>query len=357
VPKRPCTQRAEWRLLRGKPAQQLPAHYQLDCDYGTALIAIYQEGEGENPIYLCEGHAAAMARPDDNSGSDAGVGSVETAPVSSSPPENAPRTQSVEVTTPKPSAPAPSETVDTPAAEVAPPKMNSSPSRGSARDLTYGNPAKALVDETIWNIATGDYEVYRTRLQQGQSAMEAAQAAGGQLAVVHRKIDEYTAKIEALLSGSRATIDAHEVIHSLLEDEILKIIGDNAMGETEKDAAVAHLGEFQEWINRELKGEMTPLAAHRIAVAIGDRANWGAACCRISNERRPVYRAIYRSLRDAIRAAIPDVRDLDERLTNLYAAKSDLEAAPNGQISAPADPRRFESREPSVRNRNVSANV
>jgi hypothetical protein len=298
-----------------------------------------------------------MARPDDNSACDATVGPVETEPARNRPPENDGRTQSVEVTTPKPSAPAPPETVDTPAAEVAPPKMNSPSSRGSARDLTYGNPAKALVDETIWNIATGDYEVYRTRLRQGKSAMEAAQAAGGQLAVIHRKIDEYTAKIEALLSGSQATIDAHEVIHSLLEHEILKIIGDNAMGEAEKDAAVGDLGEFQEWMNRGLKGEMTPLGAHRIAVAIGDRANWGAVCSCISNELRPVYRAIYSSVRDAIRAAVPDARDLDERLANLYAAKSELEAAPNGQISAPADLRRLQNREPFVRDRDFSANV
>jgi hypothetical protein len=167
--------------------------------------------------------------------------------------------------------------------------------------------------------------------------MEAAQAAGGQLAVVHRKIHEYAAKTEALLSGSKATIDADEVIRSVLERETNKIIIDDAMNDAEKDAAVGRLGGFQEWINRGVKREMTPLQAHRIAIAVADRANWGAACGSLSDDLTPVYRALYSSIRDAIRAAVPDVRDPDERLANLYAAKSDLELVPNTQISAPAD--------------------
>src|SRR5260221_3218777 len=69
--------------------------------------------------------------------------------------------------------------------------------RSRTRDLTFGNPAKAMVDEAIWNLATGDYEVYRIALQQGKSAREAAQAAGGQLAAIHQKIRDYTAKLDA----------------------------------------------------------------------------------------------------------------------------------------------------------------
>lgn len=342
MPKRPCTHRAEWRLLRGKPAQSLPAHYQLECDYGTALITIYRKGDGDDPIYLCEGHATAerhapaMSQPDHYSDCEANVRSVETELASNSPAKSDDRPQNVEVVAPKQSVPALPVAADASPKKTEPGRINSF-SRASVRDLTYGNPAKALVDETIWNITTGDYDVYRTALQQGKSPLEAAQAAGGQLAVVHRKIHEYSVKIEAFLSASKATINADEVIHSVLERETVKIIGDNAMGDAEKDAAVGQLGEFQEWINRGPKCEMTPLQAHRIALAIGDRANWGAACRCVSNELRPVYREVYSCIKDAIRAAVPDVRDADERLANLYAAKSDLEPVSNPQISAPAD--------------------
>jgi hypothetical protein len=62
VPKRPCTNRAEWRLLPGKAAQRLSAHYQLGCDYGTPLITIFKASDGNEPIYLCEGHVSEIER-------------------------------------------------------------------------------------------------------------------------------------------------------------------------------------------------------------------------------------------------------------------------------------------------------
>lgn len=238
----------------------------------------------------------------------------------------------------EPRAASASDRVEKPALKVPAAKLNSSP-KGSARDLTYGNPAKALVDETIWNLEPGDYAAYKDALRQGKSAIEAAQAAGGQLAVVHRKIHEYKAKIEALLSASTATLNSNDIIHTVLERETLKLISDSAIAEVEKDAAVGQLGDFQEWINRELKHEVTPLEAHRIALAIGDRANWGAASRSLPNGLKPAYRAVFSSIRDAVRAAVPDVRDPDERLANLYAAKADIEAAANVRTPALDDSR------------------
>lgn len=234
--------------------------------------------------------------------------------------------------------PAKSGTAKAAPTKTAAAKSNSS-SKGPARDLAYGDPAKALVDETIWNLAPGDYQAYKTALREGKSPLEAAQAAGGQLAVVHRKIQEYAAKLEALLSASQAAIRVDDTIRSVLDREILKIIGNDSMAEAEKDATVAHLGEFQEWMNRRLRREAAPLEAHRVASAIAERASWGVAACRISTELRPVYREVYRSLREAVRAAVPDARELEDRLANLCAARSDLEAAPDNPISAPADVR------------------
>jgi len=49
----------------------------------------------------------------------------------------------------------------------------------------------------------GDYEAYRAALQQGKTASEAAQAAGGQLAVIHQKVRDYTVKLEALLANPK----------------------------------------------------------------------------------------------------------------------------------------------------------
>ncbi|MGH9734982.1 MAG: hypothetical protein ACRD8A_10395 [Candidatus Acidiferrales bacterium] len=415
MPKRSCTDRAKWVLLRGKPAKPLSAHYQLDCDYGTPVLTIYREGEGDTPTYLCEVHAAAerdaatAARPlprPIGQGISVGVldpgvmasadrtgpvsnpavaqlveqsaqrpvqhdGRIPTAeivvakrspharkpnapaakssalpPKSSAPPltpvaravASTPSSAMPNVPVAKRMAPVSIEAVPepaSPAAKIPPPlKVNSAP-KGSPRDLTYGNPAKALVDETIWNLQPGDYDTYRTALQEGKSVFEAAQAAGGQLAVVHRKIQEYTARIDALLSASNAAINVDDAIQGVLEAETLKIIADNAITDDQKDVALARLGEFQEWVNRGLKPAATPPKAHKIALAIADRANWGGACDTVPNELRSVYRALYTTLRDAIHSAIADMHDPDERLANLHAAKCELQSVCSTPTSAP----------------------
>jgi hypothetical protein len=296
-------------------------HYQLGCDYGTALLTIYREGD---PVFLCASHATAIRRPDDDS--IAGVRLIAAQPADGNhSPKNEEPIKPPESVAAKQSAHVLSSTVDSPATRFG---RETDPSqKRPVRDLTYGNSAKALVDETIWNMPTGDYEVYRTALQLGKPATEAAQSAGGQLAIVHRKIRDYTAKIEAVLLRSRAIINVREVIDKPFEHAVLEIISSVTMSEAEKDAAISRLGAFQEQINRGLDREITPLQAHRIAREVGDHASWGAKAC-LAEELKPAFRAVYSSVRNAIRVAVPEACDLDERLANLCAAKSDLEAEP-----------------------------
>jgi hypothetical protein len=205
------------------------------------------------------------------------------------------------------------------AAAVAEPSV-----RSPARDLTFGNSARAMVDEVIWNMATGNYQVYKTALQQGKSATEAAQAAGGQLAVIHRKISDYTLKLQAVLSDSKAIINAAEVIDKPLEQAMLEIIGNGVMSDLQKDAAIQQLGTLQESVKQGLQGNITPLQANQIILTIGDRLNWGGASD-VSEEIKPAYRSLYASLKTSILAADPAAQNLHDRLTNLYAAKSELE--------------------------------
>jgi len=296
-------------------------HYQLGCDYGTSLITIYKEGD---PVFLCASHAAAIGRPDDNC--IAGVRLIEapSADGDSLPRDDA-QTRAQESAAVKQSACVPTATVSSPAAARVGRESDLS-HRRPVRDLTYGNSAKALVDETIWNMPPGDYEVYRTALEQGKPAGEAAQSAGGQFAIVHRRISQYTHKIEAVLSESKATINVRDFIDKPFEHAVAEIISNITMSDAEKDTAIDHLGAFQEQINRGLNREITPLQAHRIARAIGERANWGTGAC-LSEELKPAFRGVYRSVRNAIRLTVPEAYELDERLANLYVAKSDLENA------------------------------
>ncbi|MGC2418545.1 MAG: hypothetical protein WA434_12410, partial [Candidatus Acidiferrales bacterium] len=203
-------------------------------------------------------------------------------------------------------------------------RVTESSARPPARDLTYGNPAKAMVDEAIWNMATGNYQAYNAALERGKSVAEAAEAAGGQLAMVHRKIGDYTLKMGNLLAESKATIGVGECIDKPLEQAVLDIIGNGAMSDSEKDAAVQQLGVIQEWMKHGLQGNITPLQANQIVLAIGDRVNWGGTAD-VPEEFKAVYRTLYGNLKTAIRSAVPGAQNLHDRLTNLYAAKSDLE--------------------------------
>ena len=234
-----------------------------------------------------------------------------------------PQTQEVVVAKPKRSAASEAERNVVAATKVERP-IADTPAKSPVRDLTYGNPMKAMVDEAIWNLATGNYQAYKTALQQGNSAAEAAQAAGGQLAAVHRKISDYTSKLEAVLSESKAIIGLAEAVDKPLENAVLKIIGSGELSDLQKDAAIEQLGALQKWVKHGLQGNVAPLQTNPIILAIGDRLNWGGIAD-VSEELKPVYRALYVSLKTAILTAAPEAQNCHDRLTNLYAAKSDLE--------------------------------
>ena len=386
--KRNCTSRAEWRLQTGKPAEALSANYRLDCDYGTAVIACWEKG-GVEPIYVCGSHAKQLGpsrehgpearilkadaeqtekpvkREKRTPTQEIAVAKSNSAPLSRSAqateaalrprariekaksehmdnpvdPEVGSRTPEV-----KAGASLPHSKLDAGKPNGEPlPKAASGPeappnatelkagratndgsAKARARDLAFGNPAKAMVDEAIWNLASGDYEVYRTALQQGKSAREAAQAAGGQLAVIHQKISEYTLKLEAVLSESKTAINVGETIDKPLEQATLEIISNEKRNDSEKDAAIQQLGEIQEWVKQGLQGEMTAVQANQIMLRIGERLNWGGST-EVSEELKGVYRTLSGNLKTAICVAAPKAQNFQERLTNLYAAKAEVD--------------------------------
>jgi len=317
VQKRHCTLRAEWRLLRGQPTQPLSGHYQLGCDYGTPLVTIYTNGD---PVFLCGSHATAIGRPDDDC--IVGVRLLRA--------QSADDTHTPEEGQRKPTeSPGAKDSISLSTARSLPvPKTRRDPGpkkKQRVPDLAYGDPSKALVDEGIWNLPTGNLDVFKAELQQGRPLIEAAQSAGGQFEIIHRKIVEYTLKIEAILSESKATIDVYNVIDVPFEDATVEIISNVKLSAIEKDRAIDCLGAFQAQVKHGLDREITPLQAHRIVCILGDRGSWGIGMGP-SEESNPAARAVYRSIRKALDVAAPEAKDLTERLTNLYAAKSDIES-------------------------------
>ena len=194
----------------------------------------------------------------------------------------------------------------------------------SARDVTYGNPAKALLDENIKNPKTGDIESYKSALRDGASLEDAAQAAGGRIASINGKINELKPQLDDILSKSNARIPFYDVAKKPIEDARAAIADNPAMTQKEKDLADGQLGELLQSMEKKYKGTaLTPEQANSLKSAIGDRVKWSGASA-VGDEVKPVYRQLYGSLKNAVHAAVPEAGPLDERLTNLLSAWDDV---------------------------------
>lgn len=341
-----CTSRAEWCLQTGKAAKTLSPHYRLGCDFGTAVIVLWKEGGGE-PIYVCDSHAKQLGRSREHFQEARIITAVpeqtdtpaKSKVQSQTPVKSKDRAPTQGVTVPDKksqqpvlpeAAPVVAEATEAKAPKEANPVKTERTTvevreKPSVRDLTYGNPAKAMVDEAIWNMATGNYQVYRAALSQGKSSSEAAEAAGGQLAFIHRKISDYTQKLETMLSTSQATINVEETVDRPLEKAMSDAINNDVLSESEKDAVIEQLGALQGQLKQGLQERLTLLQANGIMLAIGDRVDWGGNS-QLSENFKTVCRTLYSGLRTALCTAAPEAQNLHERLTNLYAAKSEMEA-------------------------------
>jgi hypothetical protein len=193
----------------------------------------------------------------------------------------------------------------------------------TARDVTYGNPAKALLENEITVPHTGDIEAYKAALKQGKSMPDAMQAAGGRMAAVSGKINELTPQLDNILNQSQARLPVRDVIDKPLLDSMNDIILHRAMTKPEKDAAIATLGGLQQELKAGLGQDISPKEAVEIKRMIGSRINWGGNIA-VTDEVKPAYRQVYSTLNNAVHQAVPEAKDIDENLTNLLAAQSDL---------------------------------
>jgi len=203
----------------------------------------------------------------------------------------------------------------------------------TGRDVIYGNPAKALLNENIVTPTTGDIEAVK---ETGRLA-----DAGGRLGSVTRKILELQPQLNAALSKSTATISMADAVDRPLMDSVSDIISNRAMTQAEKDRAISQLGDLQQALHYRLtSNNITPLQAQQMKVDIGDRVNWSGQSA-VGDEVKPVYRKLYGSLKEAINAAVPEAEPLNDRLTDLHAAQKDLvNLARNEEVSRGSGPLR-----------------
>ena len=193
----------------------------------------------------------------------------------------------------------------------------------TARDVIYGNPAKALLNEGIKTPVTGDIELFKQAMRSGASPSDALVAAGGRAGAISQRINQLAPQLDAALQGSNSTISTAQTIDRPLNDAAAAIINNRAMTETEKDAAINQIGALQKALKENLPANITSLQANQIKQAIGDRVNWGGNIA-VGDEIKPAYRAVYGALKNAVNKAVPETAGINERLTDLLAAQSDV---------------------------------
>jgi hypothetical protein len=289
LPKSNCPNRSEWRVLPGKPPERLSPYYQLGCEFGSALILSWRN-EGSEPVYVCGEHAKQFEY----------CGARASA---SEPSSEASRNNAKEMARE--------------AEPVAGPDPVPVPVALAARRRESPAPPKAE--------ASTPEAPHRTT-RPPRSAAE-------QHAVIDQLIGDLTAQLENAFSQSEATINVVNAIDAPLEQATLAVIGDPAMAETQKDAAVQALGALQESLKQGAGPDITLLQAHQIRQVVQHRLSGDSG---VVEEAKAGYRAVHDSLENAIHAATPKAKHLQERLANLLKMKDDMETSPKTKDRTPA---------------------
>lgn len=214
--------------------------------------------------------------------------------------------------------------------------LNSKFSRGlvnesvmaTAKDVTYGNPAKALLDEGIATPRTGDIEKFKDAIRSGATLQGASEAAGGRIAAISDKINELGPKLRTVLSKSTQRIPATTVTDTI-DAGIKAIKADRGVTAEEATAAIHELEAMRDAALKipaapgATAKAWAPLEANALKQEIGQSVNWSGRE-RVGQLVEPVKKKVYGSLKDAVNAAAPGSAELNERLTNLHAAQEDV---------------------------------
>lgn len=183
-------------------------------------------------------------------------------------------------------------------------------------DVIYGNPAKAIEREGILSPMTGDIEKMK-------AAGNDLTAAGGRLGQVAQRIQQLQPQLNQALSKSPASISVADAIDKPLTNAFNDIIDNSAMTDAEKMAAITQLGGLQSALHEGIGTDISALKANQLKNLLGSRVRWNGTNA-IGDEVKPAYKAVYVSLKNAVNNAVPEMADLNSRLTDLYAAQDDL---------------------------------
>jgi hypothetical protein len=200
----------------------------------------------------------------------------------------------------------------------------------TARDVTYGNPAKALLDENIATPFTGDLEKFKSAIRSGATLQGASDAAGGRIAAISNKINELRPQVDSILAPLKNKIPT-TVVTDRIDQGIREIQQSRGVTPQDAQAAIAELNAIKQaalkvpGVPGATARAWAPLEANAVKGELGGQINWGGRE-RVGELVDPVRKQVYSALRDAVNDSdsTGKVAGLNERLTNLHAAQEDV---------------------------------
>lgn len=200
-------------------------------------------------------------------------------------------------------------------------------SMGAAvRDVRYGDPSQALIDNNISSATTA-----------------------GRLQAVTSKLAELKPQIDQALTASPATVDIVTTLDPIIR-KATKAINDSF--ETDEAKLAAHRDLNALWMNALRKapgGTASVAVANQIKQGIGDAVNWEKRPTPMMPQAESAYREAYGAFKKSVNAQVPEIADLNENVSNLLSARNALteafhaEAAGTGPMAGMGFTRRLEA--------------
>lgn len=197
------------------------------------------------------------------------------------------------------------------------------------KELKYANPANAIDREGIWKTAAGDWNEYLQARRAGATVDEAATRAGGRFGAVISKINELSPQLNTLLSQSDTQIPVAEAIDKPLQEEMNRIIDQTALDDTQKNRFVNKIARLEKSWHDNLgnKETLSPAELNKFKQDLGETmSGWGKNLRDMPDDNiQKTYVAVYEAAKDAVNKAVPDAAELNNRVSDLLAARNSLE--------------------------------
>lgn len=217
------------------------------------------------------------------------------------------------------------------------------------REVKYASPASAIDREGIWQMNAGDWNKLLEARRAGATPEAAAQAAGGRFAAVYNKINEYMPQLDQMLQQSPAKIPVSEVIDKPLQDELGRIIDQTAMTKPQQTRFLNGMAQLEKaWKDNlqskygDLDEGLTPAQVNEFKQDVGDAMSiWGKDLRNTPDDNvQRAYLTVYEAAKSAVNKAVPEAQELNNRVSDLLAARNSLEhliqAQESGETSGPS---------------------